>query len=100
MAVITADGMVGKIQTAAPFSSTVQLLSGFDQFNRISAMISKDDDKNVFGLVEEYNKEDHSLYFRIIEERSEEHTSELQSRGHIVCRVLLEKKNCKQILTN
>ena len=68
MAVITADGMVGKIQTAAPFSSTVQLLSGFDQFNRISAMISKDDDKNVFGLVEEYNKEDHSLYFRIIEE--------------------------------
>lgn len=68
MAVITADGMVGKIQTAAPFTSTVQLLSGFDQFNRISAMISKDDDKNVFGLVEEYNKEDHSLYFRIIEE--------------------------------
>src|SRR5690625_6537621 len=26
-------------------------------------------------------------------ERSEEHTSELQSRGHIVCRLLLEKKN-------
>src|SRR5690625_6480703 len=25
--------------------------------------------------------------------RSEEHTSELQSRGHIVCRLLLEKKN-------
>src|SRR5690625_6489650 len=24
--------------------------------------------------------------------RSEEHTSELQSRGHIVCRLLLEKK--------
>src|SRR5690625_6829173 len=26
------------------------------------------------------------------EERSEEHTSELQSRGHLVCRLLLEKK--------
>src|SRR5690625_7036401 len=26
-------------------------------------------------------------------ERSEELTSELQSRGHIVCRLLLEKKN-------
>src|SRR5437870_8271012 len=26
-------------------------------------------------------------------ERSEEHTSELQSRGHLVCRLLLEKKN-------
>src|SRR5690625_6396363 len=24
--------------------------------------------------------------------RSEEHTSELQSRGHLVCRILLEKK--------
>src|SRR5690625_6717212 len=28
----------------------------------------------------------------IYKERSEEHTSELQSRGHLVCRLLLEKK--------
>src|SRR5690625_2764500 len=28
--------------------------------------------------------------------RSEEHTSELQSRGHLVCRLLLEKKNTKK----
>src|SRR5690625_6585976 len=28
----------------------------------------------------------------ILELRSEEHTSELQSRGHLVCRLLLEKK--------
>src|SRR5690625_6542195 len=28
-----------------------------------------------------------------MEIRSEEHTSELQSRGHLVCRLLLEKKN-------
>src|SRR5690606_39938689 len=27
--------------------------------------------------------------------RSEEHTSELQSRENLVCRLLLEKKNCK-----
>src|SRR5690625_6099069 len=27
-----------------------------------------------------------------VEPRSEEHTSELQSRGHLVCRLLLEKK--------
>src|SRR5690625_6442618 len=26
------------------------------------------------------------------QDRSEEHTSELQSRGHLVCRLLLEKK--------
>src|SRR5207253_9901738 len=30
--------------------------------------------------------------------RSEEHTSELQSRGHLVCRLLLEKK--KNIIKN
>src|SRR5690625_5443686 len=29
-------------------------------------------------------------------ERSEEHTSELQSRGHLVCRLLLEKKKIKR----
>src|SRR5690625_7113255 len=30
--------------------------------------------------------------------RSEEHTSELQSRGHLVCRLLLEKKKEKDDL--
>src|SRR5690554_7400389 len=29
-------------------------------------------------------------------DRSEEHTSELQSRPHLVCRLLLEKKNQKK----
>src|SRR5690625_6868806 len=29
----------------------------------------------------------------VVVARSEEHTSELQSRGHLVCRLLLEKKN-------
>src|SRR5690625_6189259 len=28
----------------------------------------------------------------VLHVRSEEHTSELQSRGHLVCRLLLEKK--------
>src|SRR5690625_5680977 len=31
-------------------------------------------------------------FYRITPARSEEHTSELQSRGHLVCRLLLEKK--------
>src|SRR5690625_5318392 len=34
-----------------------------------------------------------TLKFSVI--RSEEHTSELQSRGHLVCRLLLEKKKVK-----
>src|SRR5690625_6153797 len=32
--------------------------------------------------------------------RSEEHTSELQSRGHLVCRLLLEKKKTKDYISN
>src|SRR5436305_11904381 len=31
--------------------------------------------------------------------RSEEHTSELQSRPHLVCRLLLEKKNSRTSIT-
>src|SRR5687768_18095777 len=35
----------------------------------------------------------HSMVLRTARSRSEEHTSELQSRLHLVCRLLLEKKN-------
>src|SRR5690625_3041471 len=41
------------------------------------------------------NKEPGDIDFVVVREnteRSEEHTSELQSRGHLVCRLLLEKK--------
>src|SRR5437660_3463573 len=31
-------------------------------------------------------------FLLVLDKRSEEHTSELQSRGHLVCRLLLEKK--------
>src|SRR5438309_5507206 len=34
-----------------------------------------------------------TLGVRRIDDRSEEHTSELQSQFHLVCRLLLEKKN-------
>src|SRR5690625_6770537 len=33
-----------------------------------------------------------SVEYELVDLRSEEHTSELQSRGHLVCRLLLEKK--------
>src|SRR5690625_6900357 len=48
-------------------------------------------------LKEEVNDEVFSYDLREIpvQDRSEEHTSELQSRGHLVCRLLLEKKNVK-----
>src|SRR5690625_7062626 len=36
----------------------------------------------------------------VIVDRSEEHMSELQSRGHLVCRLLLEKENTSGCRTN
>src|SRR5690625_6422789 len=36
------------------------------------------------------------MHARSIGPRSEEHTSELQSRGHLVCRRLLEKRKQRQ----
>src|SRR5690348_17482366 len=38
-----------------------------------------------------------TLQTDIFKERSEEHTSELQSPVHLVCRLLLEKKNRKPV---
>src|SRR5207253_4788007 len=44
--------------------------------------------------VDARNKSEHDDKTNVPREdqRSEEHTSELQSRGHLVCRLLLEKK--------
>src|SRR5690625_2087287 len=36
-----------------------------------------------------------AVTWSVVPARSEEHTSELQSRGHLVCRLLLEKKKYK-----
>src|SRR3989449_4773685 len=52
-------------------------------------------------------REDDGVFFRYVQRRavrrlhvrSEEHTSELQSRLHLVCRLLLEKKK-KQLEVN
>ncbi|WP_068674498.1 rod shape-determining protein MreC [Oceanobacillus sp. Castelsardo] len=68
MVVRTAEGMVGKIQTVQQYTSKVQLLTGFDQFNRISAMISRDKGKDIFGMIEGFDNETGTLMFRIIEE--------------------------------
>src|SRR5690625_5475352 len=48
---------------------------------------------SIFGLTRGTTKE--HLIRATLESRSEEHTSELQSRGHLVCRLLLEKKKKK-----
>src|SRR5699024_11987073 len=52
---------------------------------------------NLSTLVTDYKKAvgASSRIYEIMEERSEEHTSELQSRFDLVCRLLLEKKKKK-----
>ncbi|MGM8214246.1 rod shape-determining protein MreC [Bacillaceae bacterium W0354] len=62
MAVITAEGMIGKVISASQLTSTVQLLSGFDVDNRISVVV--EDDESVFGLIEGFDNETKSLIFR------------------------------------
>src|SRR5690625_5904665 len=59
----------------------------------LSAVISGFIASSALPLIEDYVDE----YFAGLlgfwtDNRSEEHTSELQSRGHLVCRLLLEKK--------
>src|SRR3712207_8275451 len=65
----------------------------------------RDDDRHLPGMVKYYvNDNDEQLRDRIAQAqlsfstrlaRSEEHTSELQSRQYLVCRLLLEKKKAK-----
>src|SRR5438552_6236442 len=54
----------------------------------------QDDDRN-FGVVRFEPKNHRSPNRMRSGERSEEHTSELQSPDHLVCRLLLEKKKTK-----
>src|SRR5207244_11714606 len=49
------------------------------------------DDKHLRASLDHYRKARKSL--DELAQRSEEHTSELQSPDHLVCRLLLEKKN-------
>src|SRR2546428_3616535 len=44
------------------------------------------------------DQSDPSTGQKMYEQRSEEHTSELQSRSDLVCRLLLEKKKCSSAI--
>src|SRR5690625_676209 len=49
-------------------------------------------DTDIFKVIKEKKTTLLLINLAISSFRSEEHTSELQSRGHLVCRLLLEKK--------
>src|SRR5690606_39488237 len=50
--------------------------------------------------VDTYKAEVAAAALRAGADRSEEHTSELQSRENLVCRLLLEKKNAQNLISN
>src|SRR5699024_11892063 len=61
-----------------------------------SAVLTKD---YIEGAIDQVNGiKFYVRYAQVYEERSEEHTSELQSRFDLVCRLLLEKKKKKKRL--
>src|SRR2546429_6568697 len=68
--------------TLFPYTTLFRsLLEGTDGARKMSKSLG-----NYIGITEEVD----SMFGKLM--RSEEHTSELQSRLHLVCRLLLEKK--------
>src|SRR5690554_7473981 len=68
---------------------TLDLLKIYNTGNREVNMIEQNENKDkIIHTLRNYGIEITSI-------RSEEHTSELQSRPHLVCRLLLEKKKKK-----
>ncbi|MGE8078436.1 rod shape-determining protein MreC [Peribacillus loiseleuriae] len=64
MAVITADGLIGKVKSTTPTTATVQLVSSADPNNKISASIVQQDAAN--GIIEGYDdKQGYLLMKRI-----------------------------------
>src|SRR3712207_8273457 len=57
----------------------------------VAADVERADDQR--QPVERAHHPRHRLVLLLLGRRSEEHTSELQSRQYLVCRLLLEKKN-------
>src|SRR5690625_5608793 len=100
--VVFPDGPLNKpeAQVLISFAHSLKEEAGIKVFPAEIQVHSKDiswiriSDYNTVFIV------DHAISILILEDdipqmrllRSEEHTSELQSRGHLVCRLLLEKK--------
>src|SRR5690554_7130036 len=69
-----------------------EVIRNFDLERAIKNICNSDYEATVLGRKSENEDE---LQLKMVE-RSEEHTSELQSRPHLVCRLLLEKKKKKK----
>src|SRR5437660_9804387 len=75
-----------------PATPEIYTLSLHDALPILSATLQLGQSRASPQLLQSNDVEKPRRFKNKIESRSEEHTSELQSRGHLVCRLLLEKK--------
>jgi rod shape-determining protein MreC len=71
MAVVTIDGLVGRIDKVSNFSSTVQLLTNIHDFSNESKAIAatiKGKETQSFGMIEKYDKEKEVLVMRKVDQ--------------------------------
>src|SRR5690625_5842106 len=88
------DASINSIGQAMPehLARAQVLLASLDQRLRDAAHDTFAARAVVYGLLLADEEPVLSRQWQHLSDRSEEHTSELQSRGHLVCRLLLEKK--------
>src|SRR3712207_7505720 len=79
--------------TLFPYTTLFRSIRGWQQQRELRPLLPKCDGarKRDLSLQHALHNRKHAPGLRV-ELRSEEHTSELQSRQYIVCRLLLEKK--------
>src|SRR3989449_7772462 len=82
--VFSATGACSRLEPQPKLTPATIMSPGWTFFAHVGSTASKACSANTFGSVV----------------RSEEHTSELQSRLHLVCRLLLEKKKKQEIQTS
>src|SRR5690625_5870258 len=78
-------------KSTATIARAISTIKSFHQF-LIHDQIVQEDPSFHIETPKKERRLPEILTSKEIETRSEEHTSELQSRGHLVCRLLLEKK--------
>lgn len=71
MAVMTSQGLIGKVFLTTSFTSTVELLSTQNPNYRVSAMVTVDGENKVFGLIEGYDDERNELILKRIDSNIE-----------------------------
>src|SRR2546427_8864085 len=69
---------------------------GWNSWNHFGCDVSAQLIKETADALAKNGMRDAGYQYLVIDDRSEEHTSELQSQSNLVCRLLLEKKKNKK----